>query len=249
MIHYCIVKDKDWIYFVKELSFVNILLEGTRKYWYILFICICYFIFPALFKFIDKSKTANEVITKVLVLAVAVTLFDEMLSQGNAVLYPKVSLMTVRFFSYFVGILFGYLSYNKVEITKGHYLGMLSCLIFVVLADSDNNALRTYCKFISITSLTILVVILFSKIDKCKPITLFRKVIEWFGRYSLEIYLIHVSVRRVFNSYKLYPCKIEYLISYIAISLLLVPIVHWLSLQIEKPINKLFKKTTEKKTV
>ena len=97
--------------------------------------------------------------------------------------------------------------------------------------------------------LTILVVILFSKIDKCKPITLFRKVIEWFGRYSLEIYLIHVSVRRVFNSYKLYPCKIEYLISYIAISLLLVPIVHWLSLQIEKPINKLFKKTTEKKTV
>ncbi len=241
LIQFCIVYNQDIIYFFKELSFINILQEGTRKYWYVFFICICYFIFPVLYKYINKCKETEDVITKVILLTLVVTLFNEMFRVGNPVLYKRISLMIVRFFPFFAGILLGFLSYNKKKITTSNYVSMIICMGLIVLANSGNNALRTYCRFIAVAAFCILFVVLISKIDKYIIISFFKKIVEWFGKYSFEIYLIHVSVRRVFASYKMYPCEIRYFIPYIIISLILVPIVKLLCNLIEKPIKKTLK--------
>ena len=239
LIQFCIVNNEGVVYFFKELTFINVLQLGTKKYWFILFICICYFIFPVLFNYINNSKNVDEVVTKTLLLAVIVTLFNEMFRTGNPVLYSRTSLMTLRFFSFFVGILFGYLSYNKEKIKTSHIVSMVLCLFVIVLANSQNETIRTISRFLSATSFCILLVLLLSKIDKNKVINFFKKIIEWFGKYSLELYLLHVSIRRVFGTLHLEPCKVKYFIIYIVISIILVPIVNKLCKIIEKPVTNL----------
>ena len=238
LIQYCIVNNEGTLYFFKELTFINVFLLGSRKYWFILFICICYFIFPVLYNYINKSKRKDEVITKILLLTLLTTVFNELLKVGNPVFYSHISLMIVRFFPFFIGILFGYFSYKKEQINKAHIVSMIICLFLILLASSKSDVLRTYSKCISFLSFCFLFIIILSKIDKNKIVIIIRKIIEWFGKYSLEIYLIHVSVRRIFSSYSLYPCHIKYFILYLTISLLLVPVVNRLSKLITNLLNK-----------
>ena len=234
LIQYCIVKNEGLLYFFKELFFINLFLIGSRKYWFILFICICYLIFPLLYKYINTSKNKYIVLTKVLLLTFLVTVFIILFKRVNPVLYSNISIMLVRFFPFFIGILCGYLSYKKEKINKIHILAMILCLFLIILIKSNSYVIKTYSRFISFASFCFLLILLLSKRDKNKIVLFFRKIIEWFGKYSLEIYLIHVSVRRIFSSYKLYPCYIKYFIPYITISLLLVPVLNKISKLIEK---------------
>ena len=240
LIQFCIAYNQDISYFFKELSFINVFLIGTRKYWYVVFICICYFIFPILFKYINKSKDTDEVVTKVLLLTTIITLFTFIFQSSNPVLFKRINLMLVRFFPFFLGMLFGYLSYNKKKIETTDYMMMVMGIPFILLVRTSSVILKTYGRFLSITACCFLLVLLLNKIDKYKVIAFLKRIVEWFGKYSFEIYLIHVSIRRVFASYKWYTCEPKYFVPYIVISILLVPIVNRISKLIEKLITRIF---------
>ena len=230
----CINYKFDIIYFFKEISFINLVSIGDIWYWYILFIILCYIIFPIIFKFMESSKKIDLIQVKTFNLCNTFLVISILMCMYNKVFFARYNLMLLRLLPFFIGILLGYYSYNKKSIEIENILLLLIGLVFFKFTLNKNLIIQRHSMFIAFTSLIILFVILFDKINKYKITNIIKIIIEWFGKYSLEIYLLHVTIRRIFNANNLLTCKINYFALYLALSLALVPVVNFISKKIIK---------------
>lgn len=234
----CIFKKLPLIMFFKEISFFELMRHNHVWYWFIFFICLCYLIFPFLFKFIDSSKSNKEVIWKIILLSFAVTVFSILLF--NTKVFAAYNIMLLRFFPFFIGLLLGYLSYHKREFKIFDYSIILLGLVFLVFTSSKNLIIQRYSLFIFNTSLYFLIVFLIDFLNRKK--TLYIKIIiEWFGKYSLEIYLLHVTFRSIFREYGLRTCEFKWFIVYISISLTMVPLLSYISKKMKSMLDSKYK--------
>ena len=101
--------------FFKDITFLNLFHRHDLLFWYIFFISFCYLIFPVLFNYIESSKNKHEVLTKIIVLCIAVTLGALILGLFEPHLFKDYNLMFLRFLPFFVGLLLGYLSYHEED--------------------------------------------------------------------------------------------------------------------------------------
>ena len=234
----CIYKKLPVIMFFKEISFYELLRHNHVWYWFIFFICICYFIFPFLFKFIDSSKSNKEVVWKIVLLSFTVTLFSILVY--NTKVFVAYNIMLLRFFPFFIGLLLGYFSYQKKEFKMIDYIIILLGLIFFVFTSSKNLIIQRYSLFIFNMSLFFLIVFLIDFLNR-KKILYINKIIEWLGKCSLEIYLLHVTFRSIFREYGLRTCEFKWFIIYISISLLMVPLLSYISKKMKSMLDLRYK--------
>ena len=228
----CFNYNYNIIYFFKELSFINLIKHGNVWYWYIFFILLCYLIFPIIFKYIDSSKKIDLVQTKIFNISNSIIIISILMFMYNKEFFSRYNIMLLRMLPFYIGILLGYYSYNKKNIEIEDYLLFFIGLIFIKFTYNKNLIIQRHSMFIWFTSFVILFVILFDKINKYKIINIIKNIIEWFGKYSLQIYLIHVSVRRIFNTYNLSTYKINYFLIYLFLTLALVPVFEFISKKI-----------------
>ena len=225
----CINYNYDVLYFFKEILFINLIKKGTLWYWYILFIILCYIIFPLIFNFTESSKKIDIVQIKIFNLCNSILLLSILMCMYNKVFFARYNIMLLRLLPFFIGVLLGYYSYNKKKINIEDYLLLFIGLIFIKFTHNKNLIIQRHSMFIWFSSFVILFVIFFSKINKYKVTNIIKNIIDWFGKYSLEIYLLHVTIRKVFNANNMLTCKINYFIFYLVISLALVPLINYLS--------------------
>ncbi len=228
--------------FFKDITFINLFHHHDTWFWYIFFISFCYLIFPVIFKFIDSSKNSNEVSNKIFNLCISITMLCLLLFLFKKDLYRDYNIMLLRFLPFFLGILLGYYSYHKKKFEYGDFLLIGLGLLFVFLANIPNGIISRYSSFFFATSFLFIILFIIEKyFNKYKWFGYIRKFIEWFGKYSLEIYLIHVSIRAIFNDIGLYGCRIRYFVLYIFITLLLVPLLNKLVGLIQRLFDKKIK--------
>lgn len=238
----CIKGNLETSYIFKEFFFINLLEGKSVWFWYIIFMLFCYFISPIIYEHIKSSKTRNDVSSKILVLCIGISFLNLLLMQYSPLLFKRYNVMLLRFMPFFAGFYLGYLSYKKEKIKITDILLLVIGLVFIKTSNNPNGIINRYSKFFWVISLIILAVTLISKFDKNKIVQFIKKIVEFFGKYSLEIYLIHVSARKILNTYQLYTYQIQYYLVYIGVAIIFAPLINKLAKLIEDKISMIGKK-------
>lgn len=224
-----ILLDRTWINVISDLFFVSLLKNGNRWHWYIFFISACYIIFPWLYDLIESKKknisieeTLIQVVTSVTVLALVLYYFANRY-------FGNLNIMFLRIPIFIFGIYLGKLAYNKEKITNKWIFFVLLTIAMLPLRQFNKILLIRYILGMVCVSLVFIIVQIFESLEK-REITLnpVRKFIEFFGKYSLELYLTHVTIRTFFNHFELYTYKVHFELLMLGISIVLSLIIHYI---------------------
>lgn len=216
LIPYFIVAAPAWIYWdifvvekgilnvLSDISFVSFFTEGIKWFWYIIMAAVCYLIFPYIFEIVDsgKDKIDRQLrIVEICFFSHIITMSLQIYDKG---LYDNISLLLTRFPAFFVGVWLGKLAYERktIPVWKSVVIVVLSIVLAWPLQMVGKPILRVYSSGLLNLALCLVVVLFletllnFQKQSITQGVKVCIYILEWFGKYTLELYLVHVMVRR-----------------------------------------------------
>lgn len=224
--------------FFSDLSFYSFFTRGMSWFWYILLICFCYLIFPFIFRAIDKAPNEESEQMRIINLFTFFTMITFVIRLSNKELFDNTNLALLRIPFFCLGCFIGKYSYEKRSISGGTYGLMLLSLFAIQFRKGSKIIFARYSAAFLNISACILIAILFSKLKHFEKIhNWIKKFFEWFGKYSLELYLAHVTVRGVMRDYGHPTCYGRNELIMVAISIVLALIVNQLTKWIEHFIH------------
>ena len=224
--------------FFSDLSFYSFFTRGMSWFWYILLICFCYLIFPFIFRAIDKAPDEESEQMRIINLFTFFTMITFVIRLSNKELFDNTNLALLRIPFFCLGCFIGKYSYEKRSISGGTYGLMLLSLFAIQFRKGSKIIFARYSAAFLNISACILIAILFSKLKHFGKIhNCIKKFFEWFGKYSLELYLEHVTVRGVMRDYGHPTCYGRNELIMVAISIVLALIVNQLTKWIEHFIH------------
>ena len=224
--------------FFSDLSFYSFFTRGMSWFWYILLICFCYLIFPFIFRAIDKAPDEESEQMRIINLFTFFTMITFVIRLSNKELFDNTNLALLRIPFFCLGCFIGKYSYEKRSISGGTYGLMLLSLFAIQFRKGSKIIFARYSAAFLNISACILIAILFSKLKHFEKIhSWIKKFFEWFGKYSLELYLAHVTVRGVMRDYGHPTCYGRNELIMVAISIVLALIVNQLTKWIEHFIH------------
>ena len=207
-------------------------------FWYILLICFCYLIFPFIFRAIDKAPDEESEQMRIINLFTFFTMITFVIRLSNKELFDNTNLALLRIPFFCLGCFIGKYSYEKRSISGGTYGLMLLSLFAIQFRKGSKIIFARYSAAFLNISACILIAILFSKLKHFEKIhNWIKKFFEWFGKYSLELYLAHVTVRGVMRDYGHPTCYGRNELIMVAISIVLALIGNQLTKWIEHFIH------------
>lgn len=238
--------------YLADLFFISFFTDGTRRIWYILMAFICYLIFPLVYRAVEGARDFSESCFRVVVLCMATTLFLVMLELYYRDLYSNIAIAVSRFPAFFLGVLLGKMSYEKREFTVRQ--AMIAVAVALVIAwplgFSDKAIIGVYAKaFLNFSLCLVLVSFLhwwFTRKDlhtrKDPPAATANGpvlgVLSWFGKYTLEIYMVHVVVRYIFKTLDLFPYRISVELVLVVVSIIIAVLLAKVSGVVQKRITR-----------
>lgn len=201
--------------FVRDFTFLSFK-DGEKWYWYIVMILICYLIFPYIFQIVGNAKDSieGEMYLLILVGVFTVLLLGlKLFSKGEV--YSNVEIALTRFPIFAAGAFYGRSSYEQRESywKWGVILGV--CVLALYLFPGNMPILGRYIRGLLNVSVCALLAVLFSKAKLC----VLKKILGWFGTHSLELYLTHVTVRKMMSACGFATCHYRYELIMVAIAL------------------------------
>lgn len=194
---------------IKDILFVSFFQKGAVWFWYILMILVCYLIFPYIFSYIEEEEGYIKKIVVTFTICVTMAL---LLKEGNPDLFSRTNIALLRFPAFMMGCIAGKASYEEVDIPKEIIgVSLFSFLLMLIRGTSEVILSRYILGLFGIAGMiwcSILLEVLNQKGVTCSII---KKVVEWSGKYSLELYLIHVALRKIMRylGYGTYRFKYE----------------------------------------
>ena len=218
-----IIESRSFFYAIGDLFFAYFFISGRRFYWYILAISICYIMFPYFFNIIDSASddiTAQMRTILMYCLSSLICLLFYLFLKDS---YDKLEALMLRIFPFIFGVYLGRLGFQHNPIKLQTYLfASLSIPIMFLRKGAPIFMVRNMQFFLSlfVTMLVILAFYVFHGFGKI------GSALNWIGKYTLEIYLCHVTVRAVMTikGYHLSSIKLELL--QICIAAVLSAILH-----------------------
>lgn len=193
--------------FVKDLLFISFFESGSKWFWYIFMILVCYLIYPYIFHYIDSSNS----ISKMLNIFLFFTIISMMFELYNPDFFSNINIALLRFPAFFLGSFIGKESYYNHPIPVE--AGILAVLAFALLplkATSKILLSRYIIGFFGIVLFVCIALVLEVLSRKGIKILFLKAIIEWCGNYSLELYLTHVALRSIMNSVHFPTYRIRY---------------------------------------
>lgn len=197
---------------------------GSFQYcnmWYIAMSLLCYALFPIMYHFMfGKHKNA---IGRFFILFITYIIITILIYKYNYNYYSLVSVGLPKGCMFILGILIGYLCFKKVNINIIYLSGISFLLFLFFFYFRHYNSLITqyYCMAGKLFFIPVLCYLL-TKINIEQ--TLIWKCLLWLGKYTLEIYVLHLMIKQLLYSLK-FNMWIFTSIS-IILSLILAPIAH-----------------------
>ena len=222
-----------WLSYLKDLSFISFFLEEKRWFWYILVSGVCYLIFPYIYDVIETARDTVEGKLRLLLLCTASTVMAIVFQLYYKDMFVSIDVAILRLPAFFVGVWLGKASWKK-RVQPRYAIYIQAVLAFLALVPGqmyNKEILGTYllgfCNYCICRILTDL----FEKAEWSGN-TLLRqgkigvtKVLKWFGRHSIELYLIHVSIRKVLNQTEHPTYRLKYEAIVILGAVLLAPVL------------------------
>lgn len=208
------VSGYDFTYVIKELTFYTLFKWSRTWFWYIGFSILVYAIFPYIFKLVDAdcgndedSKRAMDDI-KLIAIFGAITACLVVISSSNAAIFKNANILFLRIPFFIFGAFVGKSSYNRRNsFAKWIFLFVFS--VFIRYMDCKVSMHSIIVRRYSMALLNICVCVFIAYIFACFKAKYIRWGIEWCGKHSLELYLLHVTIRSVLNIYGRYTYEIK----------------------------------------
>ena len=205
--YYLFTDQSGLLNYLSDVLFLTFFTEGTRWLWYILFAIICYAVFPFIFDVIQDARSKSDELFRTLMLctmSIVVLITLKVLYED---LYSHVAIAIARFPAFIIGALVGKKTYENRSLSLSKSLGMLALSFFLLgpLEFADKGTIGYFPRAVFNYSLCLLLVLALSRVSRCKSTValngerLFTKSLSWLGQYTLEIYMLHLVVRKFFN--------------------------------------------------
>ena len=204
------------IYFLKNIFFITIFTNNNMLFWYIFFIIICYLIFPFIYKLINKSKDSMSII-KILSIIIVLIIGLFFINKFYPTFFSKTNIMLLRFIPFILGILLGKFSLNNKKIK--YYIIIFILGLFSFLLVRFNLIYNRLFLFMFNLSIMFFIILIIDIISKKRDLVI--KPFSFLGKYSLEIYLVHVAVRKIIITYGYHNYKIGYYLIFIIVSIII----------------------------
>ena len=215
------------------------ILEGHYHLWYIPMLIGLYLIVPVLRYITENKKMTEYYLLLVLLFTFAIPSFLELMQLIDGRVYAAVSIVTkklqLNMFSGYAGyfVLGKYLndtSISKTDLRKLYLAGFIAFIYTAVLTIVSSHFYGyAYTGFLNNNSINVLVesvsVFLFVK-NHCNslPIIKMENTIQKLAKYTFGVYLIHVLVKDMINTYLFTTVSFNPVLSVLIMALLIIAI-------------------------
>lgn len=183
--------------FFEDLFFVTFFLNGTRTFWYVLFILIAYMIYPLLYKRLNSEKNLNRQIVMLILGGLLIQFFPRKLVPS---LYSNIEILLGRFLIFFIGCWCGIKVYRESTFNKlervGFNLGLL--LMLGTFIPNIQDIIQKFGDRILMCFWGLFLVYILAIIIE-KALTKIKSFLSFLGMMSYELYLTHVAIRAFMN--------------------------------------------------
>ncbi len=198
--------------FIYDLSTLGFWYDGRKTIWFVAFILTMYVVFPLIYEMVENKKSG----TKTIIVIAIVIFILECFRVSNPEAYNDTEIALTRIPIFILGAYFGKKIYDKQAITPGYYALFISGIAagfinfcFEYLHDSGKaeegivkilySYLHHFDRYInawySLGIMFLAILILRKIIGKFKPLD---SILNRSGALSFELYMTHVTVRRIF---------------------------------------------------
>ena len=184
---------------------------------------ICYLVFPYLFAYIEQDDKDK---VKMLHIFTLITIVAVLFSLYNPSFYGRIEIALTRFPVFFAGALIGKASYQEKRISYRSYAVLILALLAILLRTTSKGLLSRYIVGIYAVAFFVLIVIVLELLArKGLKCDFLKRILEWLGSYSLELYLTHVAIRRIMIGIGLPTYRVRYYALLMVLSFLLSIVV------------------------
>lgn len=214
LIPYFIVAIPAWIWkdiffkklgikaFFKDLFFVTFFQDGQKWFYYIILMAFCYLIFPYIFRIVESSQDEETEDMRMMSLFTFSTLISLLIQDCCKDLFGNINIALLRIPVFCFGCFIGKRAYEKRTIRPGVFIMMIFSVFLVQLRTVNRIVIVRYTLGFLNLSICMLIILLLRKIKKLTVLhNSICKFFEWFGKYSLELYLTHIMLRSVYANY------------------------------------------------
>lgn len=196
-----VVRQGDGVTFVLDATTLTNVISHNNGMWYIAFSAILYAVFPFAYRLMfghEAMKTSPHRVYSALVILVAICIgIDAVCYFGFHSWYDPLRIGYSKMSAFFIGIVFGWLSMKGRSINIWQFIGLV--VLFVILHAVKNDFLDAYACILQ----RIIVMLVFCWIFLNVKKSLLGGV-NWLGRYTLEIYILHMFLLNLFALLPLY---------------------------------------------
>ena len=193
--------------FLADIAFVTFFTDGVKWFWYIAVCLICYVLFPLVFAVVDGTRNVAAAWVRTLALCAAAVLVAVALYRFAPSFYDNVDLIVNRIPCFIFGALLGRLSHERRPLPMPVVAACLTAVAVMLYPMQlvDVPMVKVYLRAALNLLLCICGVVIMDVMARAgKPALaglhdVVSKVLSWFGRYSLELYLLHVMIRKMLN--------------------------------------------------
>lgn len=229
---------------------INFWAYGDSIFWYIPATIVLYFLFPIFIKLLKNEKQKN----RNLILLIALFYIFAIILGFSKYNYLLVFLTRVPIF--ILGIYIGKLMKNRDEVINGKIMSILFLIGAFILYIASNISKEEVINKIGTKWIILLIVVIplcffigyvMEKLEKNYVIKKINKLLVFFGKHSLEIYLVHVLIFRFDKSFQKIFFKEEILnelriLIYIIVITFIAVIMNKVIEKINKKVNEIIKK-------
>ena len=184
---------------LKDIFFINLFAKGDKQFWYVGFILIMYCIFPLLYKIFESGKRNSIKLAIIILLVLSLTI---LLRIFLLKVFINNEIMLTRIPAFLIGVFLGKKVYDKERIKKIPFFaaaaGSITYFAIAIIklfniAELPANLIMRYGETIFGLLICMSLPAILELIDS-KRLSSF---LSFCGKISLELYLIHVSLRTI----------------------------------------------------
>lgn len=192
-----IIDKTSWKDFFFNLFGISFFTDGVTTFWYIFFILLMYFFVPFIYSFFAPAKTR---FLRFIFLEILVCAFNVLGYWILGKTFVSYEIFFTRIPVFLLGV---YAGQSVLDDKKMHPLFIVICTLFFgsLFIEIEYPVFLVKRFFAMFQGMGIIIVfIAVYSILQNEPT---RQVLDWFGKHSLEIYLLHIAFRRIFLDLKI----------------------------------------------
>lgn len=185
---YSLLDNGDIMRFFLNESTLYFWIYGNNGMWYISISVLLYILFPFIYRLIFQGNDNKAITLRALLLTVLCIAAVVSISLISPEYYDMTSIGIEKLPMFIIGMLIGYYAIKSCKLTVYHLLGGGILVMATLFAKKADDFFIPYYEM-SVRLLLMPFTCIVLNWFKPKRII---KILEWFGRYSLELYVLHM---------------------------------------------------------